>query len=162
MKTAIYPGTFDPITNGHVDVVKRAASLFDKVIVAVALSEGKSPLIAVKDRVQLVEAVFVDIKNVKVQVLSGLVVNFALQAQANYLVRGLRNVSDFDYEFQMAEMNKKMHAEIQTLFFPAAAEHQHVSATIVRDIVKLNGDVSAFVPQPVNEYLRKIYGVKNH
>lgn len=152
---AVYPGTFDPITNGHVDLIQRAAHLFDEVVVAVAKSARKTPQIDYVDRMQLVEEVFSPIKNIKVELISGLLVDFAKVHHATILVRGLRAVSDFDYEFQLAGMNRQMASHIETVFLPATQEHAYVSATIVREILSLEGDIAPFVPPAVVTYLKK-------
>ncbi len=155
MKTvAIYPGTFDPITNGHVDVITRAANLFNEVIVAVATSKRKTPLFAMDERKKMIKDVFSDHNNVTVLALDGLLVEFAKQQGANIILRGLRAVSDFDYEFQMAGMNRHMAPDIETVFLPASEECAYISSTMVREIISLQGDASDFVPQVVAEKLR--------
>lgn len=153
MKVAVFPGTFDPITNGHVDIIQRGAELFDVVHVAVAISARKQPFIAVEDRIELVKTVLAPFDNVQVAVLEGLVVDFASKRNAAYLLRGLRGISDFDYEFQLAGMNQQLNHKIETVFLPAKPEHSYISATIVREVANLSGDYSLFVPTAVAKYL---------
>lgn len=155
MSTVVYPGTFNPITNGHVDIIQRAAAIFDQVIVAVATSKRKAPLFSLEQRVEMIEQSFaeLDLQNVQVNVMENLLVDFAKQHNATCILRGLRAVSDFDYEFQLAGMNRSMAPEIETVFLPANERHAFVSATIVREIISLGGDVSMFVPKPVLKYL---------
>ncbi len=151
---AIYPGTFDPITNGHVDVIKSAAKLFDRVIVAVAKSSRKTPFISIEDRIALVKTVFKDDDKIEVLELEGLTVDFAKKHQANFICRGLRSASDFDYEFQLANMNRQLDSDIETVFLPSSELNAHISATIVREIVALKGDISKFVPADIVKYIK--------
>lgn len=153
-KIVLYPGTFDPITNGHLDLVERAARLFDKVIVAVAKSSGKNPLFNVDERVELVEKVVEHLDNVEVCGFSGLLVDFAKHKQANVLLRGLRAVSDFEYEFQLANMNRRLAPNLESLFLTPAEQFSFISSTLVREIAALNGDVSEFVPEEVLQALQ--------
>ncbi|PHS16803.1 MAG: pantetheine-phosphate adenylyltransferase [Kangiella sp.] len=152
-KIVIYPGTFDPITNGHVDLIERAARLFDKIIVAVAMSEGKSPLFDVDKRVSIVEEVVAPMKNVEVVGFKGLLVDFAKEHNANALLRGLRAVSDFEYEFQLANMNRRLSPDLESLFLTPAEQFSFISSTLVREIATLSGDVSQFVPEAVQRAL---------
>lgn len=157
MKTvAIYPGTFDPITNGHLDILQRAANLFDEVIVAVADSSRKSPSLALATRKELVTIASENLKNVKVFDFSGLLIDFAKQHQAQVIIRGLRAVSDFEYELQLAGMNRRMAPEIETIFLAPAEQYAFISATIVREIMSMKGDISSFVPTRVAAALRKL------
>lgn len=149
MRTAVYPGTFDPVTNGHVDIVKRACQLFDRVLVAIAVNRNKAPLLSLAERVALLQEVFQSIPQVKVVVVEGLLVNFVAEQGAQVIVRGLRTSTDFDYEFQMAGMNRQMHPEIETVFLAPSEEFSFVSSTLVREIIALKGDVSRFVPKAV-------------
>ncbi|PCI66027.1 MAG: pantetheine-phosphate adenylyltransferase [Gammaproteobacteria bacterium] len=160
-KIVIYPGTFDPITNGHVDLIERAARLFDKIIVAVAMSEGKSPLFDVDKRVSIVEEVVAPIKNVEVVGFSGLLVDFAKEHNANALLRGLRAVSDFEYEFQLANMNRRLSPDLESLFLTPAEQFSFISSTLVREIATLSGDVSQFVPEAVQRALAEKFNTKN-
>ncbi len=154
-KIAVYPGTFDPMTNGHVDVVKRATAIFDEVIVAVAPTSRKGSYLSMDERVRLVTEVLHDVKGARVLALETLLVDFVKQHGARVILRGLRAVSDFDYEFQLAHMNHRMAPTIQTLFMPASEGFSYVSGTLVREIVELGGDVSAFVPKAVAQHLQK-------
>ena len=142
---AIYPGTFDPITLGHSDLVERAARLFDKVIVAVAVSAQKQTVFTLDERLSLARKVLQDIPNVEVCAFEGLLVGFARQRQANVIIRGLRAVSDFEYEFQLAGMNRKLAPDIETLFLTPAEQYAYISSSLVREIAALGGDVSPFV-----------------
>jgi pantetheine-phosphate adenylyltransferase len=152
-KIVIYPGTFDPITNGHVDLIERAGKLFDKIIVAVAMSEGKSPLFDVDTRVSIVEEVVKPMKNIEVTGFKGLLVDFAKEQNADALLRGLRAVSDFEYEFQLANMNRRLSPNLESLFLTPAEQFSFISSTLVREIATLNGDVSQFVPAAVQRAL---------
>jgi pantetheine-phosphate adenylyltransferase len=147
MKTVVYPGTFDPPTTGHVDLIERASRLFDQVIVAVAESHAKHPLFTLSERVdlcrQVIEAVGLD--NVKVEGFSGLLVDYVRKRKAQALVRGIRAVSDFDYEFQLANMNRRLAPEIESVFLTPSEHLSFISASLVREIAKLGGDVSEFV-----------------
>jgi len=153
-KIVLYPGTFDPITNGHLDLIQRAARLFDKVIVSVAESEGKNPMFNVQTRVELVKTVVQDMDNVEVCGFSGLLVDFAKEKSANALLRGLRAVSDFEYEFQLALMNRRLAPELESLFLTPAEQHSFISSTLVREVAELGGDVAEFVPQAVQDALK--------
>jgi pantetheine-phosphate adenylyltransferase len=155
MRLAIYPGSFDPITNGHVDVIARAATLFDEVIVAVAVNEVKHVLFGMEERVEMIRAVTGRFPNVKVVAFEGLLVEFAREQGAVAVVRGLRAVSDFEFEFQMALMNRKLEPAIETVFLTPREEYTYLSSRIVKEIARLGGPVDAFVPGPVVEGLRK-------
>ena len=152
---AIYPGTFDPMTHGHVDIIERGIKLFDKVIVAVAPTDRKNPYLSIDERLKLLKAVLESMPQVDVLVLQGLVVDFAKKQGASVILRGLRMVSDFDYEFQLAYMNHRLSSAIETVFLPSSAQYSHISGTIVREIINLGGDVSSFVPKRVADYLQK-------
>lgn len=153
-RVAIYPGTFDPVTRGHEDLVRRAASLFDQLIVAIAESPSKRPLFDLAERVELAEEVLGDIKNVKIIGFNSLLMNFVHDQGAKVIVRGLRAVSDFEYEFQMAGMNRSVYPEVETLFLTPGEQHMFISATMVREIARLGGDVSKFVQPCVEKRLR--------
>ncbi|WP_018141169.1 MULTISPECIES: pantetheine-phosphate adenylyltransferase [unclassified Thioalkalivibrio] len=151
--TAIYPGTFDPITHGHTDIVRRAARLFDRVVVAVAANPNKGPAFPLETRVALVKEAVGDIPGVEVQGFDVLLAHFVHQQQANVILRGLRAVSDFEHEFQLAAMNRQLAPEVETLFLTPAEEYSFVSSSLVREIARLGGDVSKFVSPGVARML---------
>ncbi len=153
-RVAIYPGTFDPITRGHEDLVRRAAGLFDRLILAIAESPAKRPLFDLDERVELAREVLADIKNVEIVGFNTLLMNFVHDRGAKVVVRGLRAVSDFEYEFQMAGMNRSVYPEVETVFLTPGEQHMFISATMVREIARLGGDVSKFVQPCVNQRLR--------
>lgn len=158
MKTrilAVYPGTFDPITNGHIDVVQRATEMFSKVIVLVARNSTKSPMFNDKERVEMIKEVFAGNRRVSVDVFDGLLVDYARRKKATVLVRGLRAVSDFEYEFQMALMNRKLDSAIDTVFLMPHARYTYLNSTIVREVARLGGDVSGLVPHTVRRRLQE-------
>jgi len=150
---AIYPGTFDPITNGHLDLVARAARLFQKVIVAVAVSSHKSPLFTLAERVSLAKAVTPDFSNVEVIGFDNLLVDCARECGAHVILRGLRAVSDFEYEFQLAGMNRRLAPQLETMFLTPAEQYEFISSSMIQEIARLNGDVSSFVPEVVRQSL---------
>ena len=150
---AIYPGTFDPITNGHLDLVARAAKLFDKVIVAVAVNAGKSPLFSLQERVDLVGTAISGHANVKVIGFDNLLVDCARQHDAKVILRGLRAVSDFEYEFQMAGMNRNLAPELETVFLTPPEQYTFISSSVIKAIAELNGDIRSFVPDCVYQQL---------
>jgi pantetheine-phosphate adenylyltransferase len=150
---AVYPGTFDPITNGHIDVVQRATELFPKVIVLVARNPAKAPMFTVEERVQMIKEIFRGNKRVTVDVFDGLLVDYAREHHATVLVRGLRAVSDFEYEFQMALTNRKLDSGIDTVFLMPHARYTYLNSSIVREVARFGGDVSAFVPNNVRRRL---------
>ena len=150
---AVYPGTFDPITNGHEDLIQRASRLFDEVIVGVAHSQAKRPFFSMDERVSLATEVLAPYKNVSVLGFSGLLSEFVKEQSASVILRGLRAVSDFEYEFQMAGMNRNLYPDVETLFLTPSEQYMFVSATIVREIAKFGGDVSAFVHPVVLAHL---------
>lgn len=152
--TAIYPGTFDPITNGHIDLVQRAVRLFDKVIVAVAESAGKQPVIGFGERKQLAQDALEGMPNVEVCGFNILLVEFVKQQEAAVIIRGLRAVSDFEYEFQLASMNRHLDSAVETVFLTPAEQYSFISSSLVREIAKLGGDISSFVPANVAAALR--------
>jgi pantetheine-phosphate adenylyltransferase len=154
MRRAIYPGSFDPVTNGHLDVIERARKLFDEVIVAVAINDQKQPLFAPDERLAMLRQA-ITINAVRVAPMEGLLVEFAASEGAHAVVRGVRAISDFEFEFQMALMNRKLDSEIETIFLMPKEEYTYLSSRIVKEIAKLGGDVSAFVPPLVAEALAK-------
>ena len=145
MIKAVYPGTFDPITRGHEDLVRRAATLFDEVVVGVADSRGKNPFFTLEERLRLAREVLKPYRNVRIEGFSGLLMEFVRGEKARVILRGLRAVSDFEYEFQMAGMNRNLHPDVETLFLTPGDQYMFVSATIVREIASLGGDVEKFV-----------------
>ncbi|MCK9606621.1 MAG: pantetheine-phosphate adenylyltransferase [Methylomonas sp.] len=151
--TAIYPGTFDPITNGHLDLIHRASMLYEKVIVAVAESRGKQPLFTLQERVELIEGVVSEFSNIQVIGFNNLLVECAKQHRASVILRGLRAVSDFEYEFQMAGMNRRLAPDIETVFLTPAEQYEFISSSMIREIARLNGDVSSFVSDSVKDRL---------
>lgn len=152
---AIYPGTFDPITNGHTDLVVRATRLFDRVIIAVAENSSKKTVFSVEERVAMARTVLADIENVEVCSFSGLVTSFAKKREVKVIIRGLRAVSDFEYEFQMAGMNRQLHEQTETVFLMPSEHLSYISSSLVREIAALGGDVSKFVHKDVMAALNK-------
>ncbi|MGZ8097229.1 MAG: pantetheine-phosphate adenylyltransferase [Methylosarcina sp.] len=150
---AIYPGTFDPITSGHLDLIARAARLYDRIIVAVALNKGKTPLFSIEERVALATEVTTEFDNVEVKGFDSLLVEFAKKQNANVILRGLRAVSDFEYEFQLAGMNRRLAPDLETVFLTPAEQYEFISSSMIREIAQLKGDVSSFVPDPVHRRL---------
>ena len=155
MTRAIYPGSFDPVTLGHIDVIERALRLFDEVIVAAAQSEGKSPLLPIEERLELIRASLPGEPRLKVKQLDGLLVDFVTAENAHVIVRGLRAVSDFEFEFQMALMNRRLAANVETIFLMPKEDYSYISSRIVKEVARLGGDVSGVVSPPVAEALRK-------
>ena len=155
MLKIVYPGTFDPFTRGHEDLVRRAARLFDRVVVGIADSESKHPCFTTAERVAMTREVVAPLANVEVAAFSTLLMDFVHQQGAQIILRGLRAVSDFEYEFQMAGMNRNLYPEVETLFLTPSEQYMFVSATIVREIAKFGGDVSQFVHPHVQEKLRQ-------
>jgi pantetheine-phosphate adenylyltransferase len=153
MRRAIYPGSFDPVTNGHLDVVERARKLFDEVIVAVAHNDEKQPLFTLQERLDLLRETFGKIDNVRIASFNGLLVDFAVKEKAGAVIRGLRAVSDFEFEFQMALMNRKLEGAVEAIFLMPKEEYTYLSSRIVKEIARLGGDVSKFVPAPVAKVL---------
>jgi len=149
MRKILYPGTFDPLTRGHEDIVKRAAGIFDQVIVAVAASASKDPLFELDERIALAQAVLADLPNVRVIGFKGLLVDLARAEDTRLVLRGLRAVSDFEYEFQLAGMNRMLLADLETVFLTPDAQYMFLSATMVREIARLGGDITPFVSPPI-------------
>lgn len=145
MSIAIYPGSFDPVTNGHLDVIKRTSSSFDKIIVAVLTNSSKTPLFTVDERIEILTEVTKDIPNVEIEYFSGLTVDFAKKHDANVIIRGLRAITDFDYELQMASTNKVLAPNIDTMFLATCLEYAYISSSMVKEVAKLGGDISKFV-----------------
>src|SRR5438128_2933235 len=155
MRRAIYPGSFDPVTNGHLDVIERARKLFDEVVVAVAHNDEKQPLFSLKERLDLLRKTAGKIDNVRIAEFKGLLVEFAKAEKAGAVIRGLRAVSDFEFEFQMALMNRKLGADVETIFLMPKEEYTYLSSRLVKEIARLDGDVSKFVPSLVATALGK-------
>ena len=157
MHIVMYPGTFDPVTNGHIDVIGRAVELFSSVVVTVAISPGKEPLFSTDERVEMLKESLKDFNKVSVDSFDGLVVDHAKAVGATGIIRGLRAVSDFEYEFQMALMNRKLAGNISTIFLMPHEKYTYLNSTIVRNLASLHSDVSEFVPPIVQEALKKKY-----
>ncbi len=151
---AVYPGTFDPMTLGHLDVVRRASRLFDQVVVGVADSRAKRPFFGIDERVEMAREIVTPFSNVRVMGFSGLLADFLTSIEADVILRGLRAVSDFEFEFQMAGMNRKLHPTVETLFVTPSDQFMFISSTIVREIASFGGDVAPFVPPVVAERIR--------
>ncbi|WP_299202824.1 pantetheine-phosphate adenylyltransferase [uncultured Amphritea sp.] len=158
MNIAVYPGTFDPITNGHADLVERASKLFDKVVVAIASSPNKEPLLRLEERVRLVETVTSHLDNIEVIGFDCLLAELVRQQNANIILRGLRAVSDFEYEFQLANMNRKLAPKTESIFLTPAEHLSFISSTLIREIASLGGDVEQFVHPSVNKVLKDHFG----
>jgi pantetheine-phosphate adenylyltransferase len=154
-RKAVYPGTFDPVTYGHLDVIKRAAALYDEVFVAVAHSEEKSPLFSVEERVTMMREAVREYDNVSVEDFDRLVVDYALSKSAEVVLRGLRMISDFEYEFQMALTNRKINSKIETVFMMPNEAYSYVSSKLIKEVVRLGADVSEFVPKNVEKKLKE-------
>lgn len=159
MRTAIYPGSFDPLTNGHLDVMQRAAKLFDRVVVAVAKNEGKNPLFTLKERLSLVKKSIAHLPNVEADSFDSLLVEYVVNRRAQAIVRGLRAISDFEFEFQLALMNRKLNENIETIFMMPKDTYTFLSSRIVKEIARLGGDVGGFVPAPVEAALARKFSV---
>jgi len=155
-KKAIYPGTFDPVTNGHVDIICRAANIFPELVVAVASNKSKKPFLDLETRIRLLEGAVGHLPGVKVIGFDILLIDFVLEQKAGIILRGLRAVSDFEYEFQLAGMNRKLSKQVETLFLTPSENLMFISSTLVREIAALDGDVSQFVPEAVAKELNKI------
>ena len=155
MKIAIYPGSFDPITNGHVDILKRAAVVFDKVIIAVSVNSQKVPLFSIEERVELARSIFSDYKNVEVATFTGLLAEYAKSVGAKTIIKGLRAVSDFEYEFQMAHMNKKINPDVETMFMMSNQKYSYLSSSIVKEVGRLGGDLTDLVPEQIIDEIYK-------
>lgn len=156
MKLAVYPGSFDPPTLGHLDVIERASRLFDTLVVGVGINRDKTPLLEPKDRVAALEATCANLPNVRVETFEGLLINFADSMGARAIVRGLRATADFEYEFQMAMVNRRLREDLETLFLMTKWEYSYLSSSIVRELATLGGDYRSLVPGPVAELLDKV------
>ena len=154
MVRAIVPGSYDPVTNGHLDIIGRAASMFDSVVVAVARNYSKAPMFTAEERVEMLRSVCVEWPNVSIDAFEGLLVNYAFERNATVIIKGLRAVSDFEYELQMALMNRRLNRSVETVFLMTGPEHSYLSSSIVKEIARLGGTVEGLVPQRVEELLR--------
>jgi pantetheine-phosphate adenylyltransferase len=154
MRVAVYPGSFDPLTNGHLDIIRRCSRLFDRVMVALLENEGKSPLFSIPERIELIARCTAEMPNVEVHSFSGLLVDFMRRHDASVVVRGIRAVSDYEYELQMALMNRELSAQVETIFMIPAVEYTYVSSRLVKEVFRLGGDVARLVPAPVLESLK--------
>jgi pantetheine-phosphate adenylyltransferase len=153
MKTIVYPGTFDPVTNGHIDLVERASRLFDKVVIGIASSQRKSPLFTIEERIELASECLKHVPNIEIHGFDCLLVNFVSDCNADAIMRGLRAVSDFEYEFQLANMNRALSPDIESIFLTPSEKFSYISSSLVREISSLKGDVSQFVPSNVAKAL---------
>jgi len=156
-KLAIYPGTFDPITNGHLDIIQRAVNLFDRVIVGVTTNPAKTPLFSAEERGEMIQNSVSNMSNVVVEHFDGLLMDYAQKKEASVVVRGLRAITDFEFEFQMALVNRRLAENIVTVFLMPNEKYTYLNSTIVKEVAKFNGDVHSFVPKDVGELLRKKY-----
>ena len=152
---AVYPGSFDPLTNGHVDIILRGARLFDRIVVAILVNAEKSPLFSMEERVDIARSVFTDHPNVEVDTFDGLLVDYVERRQAQVIVRGLRAVSDFEFEFQMALMNQRLNSRIETVFMMPAEQYTYISSRLIKEVFKLGGRVNGLVPELVEQRLRE-------
>ncbi|MCI0494061.1 pantetheine-phosphate adenylyltransferase [candidate division KSB1 bacterium] len=160
MRIGIYPGTFDPITNGHIDIINRAVLLFDKVIVAVTTNPSKSPLFSIDERIEMVVSSIRLLSNVEVDSFDDLLVNYALHKNATAIIRGLRATSDFEFEYQMALVNRKLSNELVTVFLMPNEKYTYLNSTIVKEVASFNADVSCFVPEAANKKLLEKFSAK--
>ncbi len=159
-KIAVYPGSFDPVTNGHIDIIKRSSRIFSKVIVAILNNYEKVPLFTVEERIDLIRKALCTDKGIEITSFDGLLVDFAASVKARIIVRGLREVSDFEYEFQMALMNRRLNESIETVFMMPKAEYSYLSSSVIREIASLNGNIKGLVPENVREALLKTLNQK--
>lgn len=156
--TALYPGTFDPLTNGHVDIIRRAVKIVDRLVIGVAINRDKGPLFSIEERVAMVQAEMASLSDhaqIQVQPFESLLMHFAEEVGAQVIVRGLRAVSDFEYEFQMVGMNQRLNPDIETVFLMADPRHQAIASRLVKEIARLGGDIDGFVPAAVREQLKE-------
>ncbi len=158
MTVAVYAGSFDPITNGHIDIISRSLDVFDKVIVAIAINEAKTPLFSVQERLEVLNEIYAGHERVQIDAFSGLLVDFLKRVKARVLIRGLRAVSDFEYEFQMAHMNQKLSPEVETLFLMTGQQYFYVSSRVVKEVARFGGNVTDLVPPAVRQRLLEKFG----
>jgi pantetheine-phosphate adenylyltransferase len=159
-KIAIYPGTFDPITNGHIDLIKRSLKIFDEVIIAVAKSQKKTPLFTVEERIELIKEVVKDLNGARVEVFDSLLAEYTKSKNGIAIIRGLRAVSDFEYELQMALMNRRLDADIETVFMMPSEEYTFLSSTIIKEVASFGGSVKGLVPEVIERALREKFKIK--
>jgi pantetheine-phosphate adenylyltransferase len=159
VRRAIYPGSFDPLTNGHLDIIERSAKLFDEVVVAILLNIQKQPMFTVPERVAMIEAV-VTHKNVRVDTFDGLLVHYAVEQKAEAIVRGIRAISDYEYELQMALMNRRLQPAIETVFLMASEEYSYLSSRLIKEVFHLNGEITGLVPELVEQRMKEKTGGK--
>ena len=158
MKLAICPGSFDPVTNGHLHIVSRTAAMFDRVIVVVMANQNKQPLFSAEERVELLRRATADMPNVEIETYDGLLAEYAREKQASVIVKGLRAMSDFEYEFQMALTNRNLNPDVETVFLATSAEHMYLSSSLVKQVAKLGGDIHEFVPTCIVKDILEKYG----
>ena len=158
MNIAVYPGTFDPITNGHIDIINRGLRIFDKIIVTVAVNPGKSPLFSLEERIEMIEQSIGKVENVEVAQFEGLIADYLKSVNAIAMIRGLRAISDFEFEFQMSLMNRKLNDEVETVFLMPAQEYIHLNSTLIKEVSSFNGDITDYVPKNVEDKLNKKFG----
>ncbi len=154
MKNALYPGTFDPITNGHIDILKRASGIFDHVHIGVARNLNKKPLFTAEERVELIRNCTSEYKNITIDYFDGLVVNYAEKINSPVIIRGLRAISDFEFEFQMALMNRKLNVNVDSVYFMPSADNSYLSSSVVKEIARFDGKISDFVPENVEKAIK--------
>lgn len=158
-KIAVYPGSFDPITKGHLDIIERGSKLFDKLIVAVLKNQSKKSMFTIDERVDMLKLITNDMPNVEVDMFSGLLVDYCKDKEVNAIIRGLRAISDFEYELQMAQMNRQLNQEVETIFLTTSTQYSFLSSSLVKEVASLNGDIGEFVPDIVlNELNKKLKG----
>ena len=158
MKIAVYPGTFDPITNGHIDIVNRGLRIFDKIIVTVAVNPGKTPLFSLEERIEMIKQSIGKAENVEVAQFQGLIAEYLKSVNAIAMIRGLRAISDFEYEFQMSLMNRKLNEDVETVFLMPAQEYIHLNSTLIKEVSSFNGDITDYVPKNVEDKLNEKFG----
>lgn len=157
-KIAIYPGTFDPLTNGHLSIIKRALKVFDKLIVAILINPSKTPLFSLEERISMLEEVLQGNENIEIDTFNGLLIDYAVMKKSNVIVRGLRALSDFEYEFQMALMNRKLNRDVQSVFLMTDYKWFYISSTIVKEAARYGGDIHGLVPKIIYDRLKQKYG----
>ena len=162
MNIAVYPGSFDPVTNGHIDIINRASSLFEELIIAVASNSAKESLLSKDERVNVLKSSLSEKSNIRIEAFDGLLVDYAQKTNVFTIIRGLRTLSDFEYEFQMAIMNRNLNQSIETIFLMTDEKYTHISSSFIKEVYRLNGDISLFVPKPVVDKLNKIKNEKNN